>query len=796
MTVNIYCYNYNNYYNRIIKKEETIQDYGAYIYAELDVNFNYADGVNTKQVINTDLEPDYVILTDDNGNIDSRWFVIDADYKLNGQHVFTLHRDTIADNYDAVCNAPVFIEKATLEDNDPGIFNKEDMTFNQIKTNETELKDETGCAWIVGYVARNYGDGDHPAEEITFQGQAVNDYTASSIADFQSNQFDNALDKTYYKYLTDREFVLNFLQTSDQNEKQFKFIYNFNTGWRIENNPQEYNYTENVIRISVITSKINDLFNRIKNNLSTASIVSNESTFIDDITYYSDTKYNTIKNNRGKILKLETSPEEYYKINVEPIHIDASTRYSVSSGEVYQAVVSTLTASGYAYTIVDTYAGAKSMFYQRTYNDVRYTLDQFRLGSYSIDFGEYGNNRLRLKDAPYDMFCMPYGRVNLINTKVAGFGTKELDKITSLSWAQGIAQGLGSNLYDLQLVPYCPITGIICSQDLDGTPIIDLNSQRANGRYDEILSEGNVVGVVIWSTSSSGTKNIPVNISSTEPKIENECDIWRLVSPNYNGQFEFSVAKNGGISNFNVDYTYLPYNPYIHVNPTFSGLYGQDFNDARGLICGGDFSIAYLSDNWVQYQINNKNYQNSFDRQIQHMEVNNKYQRINDIINASVGTVQGGLTGATAGGMIAPGVGTAIGAGVGAVLSAGGGVGDAIIGEKMRSEAMDYTKDQFGYQLGNIQALPYGLAKNTAYNENNKIFPILEYYTCTDVEKEALRDKLRYNGMTVMRIGRINDFIRTEPSYIKGRLIRLEDVDNDFHMVNSIADELNKGVFI
>ena len=51
-----------------------------------------------------------------------------------------------------------------------------------------------------------------------------------------------------------------------------------------------------------------------------------------------------------------------------------------------------------------------------------------------------------------------------------------------------------------------------------------------------------------------------------------------------------------------------PYQPYIHLNPNFGSLYGEDFNDARGLILGGDFSIATLSNEWKNYETQNKNY--------------------------------------------------------------------------------------------------------------------------------------------------------------------------------------------
>jgi hypothetical protein len=81
-------------------------------------------------------------------------------------------------------------------------------------------------------------------------------------------------------------------------------------------------------------------------------------------------------------------------------------------------------------------------------------------------------------------------------------------------------------------------------------------------------------------------------------KLSNELDVYRLCSPNYNGLFEWSNVKNDRTDKFNIDCTLRPYNPYIHVTPVFktSGLYGQDFDDQRGLICQGDFSIPIIND--------------------------------------------------------------------------------------------------------------------------------------------------------------------------------------------------------
>ena len=58
--------------------------------------------------------------------------------------------------------------------------------------------------------------------------------------------------------------------------------------------------------------------------------------------------------------------------------------------------------------------------------------------------------------------------------------------------------------------------------------------------------------------------------------------------------------------------------------------------------------------------------------------------------------------------------------------------------------------------------------------------------------------------MTTMRIGTINEFIDNDWSYqdieskgyIKGKLIRLDTINDDYHIVNALSGELDKGVFI
>ena len=281
-------------------------------------------------------------------------------------------------------------------------------------------------------------------------------------------------------------------------------------------------------------------------------------------------------------------------------------------------------------------------------------------------------------------------------------------------------------------------------------------------------------------------------------KLSNECDLVRIVSQNYSAIFEFSPAKSGGVDGFLADCTYKPWAPYIHILPKLKGLYGDNFvsiDDARGLICGGDMSLPQLSNAWANYQLQNKTYQEMFDRQIKNMDVQNDVNRQGALAQAIVAPIVGGAAGAAAGAKIGGGYGAIAGAAIGAI---GGGVTagiDYANNIRMMEENRQYAIDMYGYNLQNIQAIPTSLTKTSALTYNTRVWPFIEYYTCTEAERKALKDKIKYNGMTVMKIGKLNEYSLGEGNFYKGQLIRL-NLKVDSHMAYEIYNELNKGVYL
>ena len=782
----IYLLKYNNYYNRIVKKEDTL---GAYLTQDClldtfeNVNFVPADGVDTTLVVKHEgPNPDYLIVADGN-DIESRWFVVESDIIRGGQYRLTLHRDVIVDSYDLVVNAPCFIEKATLSNSDPFIFNGEDMTFNQIKQSETLLKDETQSAWVVGYIPKDaFPDG------ATVTGDAILDDSADiTVAGIENWEYYQYQTTDFVGQVTEHKTtgrVRITLQNENINDVIYDKPFGIDSHGILSIDVTEPSNQDPGLNCTVGVDDGSKLVEAIKNEcpkkwdtaggklvIATRLREYKGGHSIADTLDFKSLNSQIIYDSNTKLysrIVVETS-QKSESVDITDSTIPALYQY------LDENVTRTVTSKGSSFTILGT-SNANTYKSEFTYATYRIKIEQIpQQVTATISKPEA---RYHLEDQPYDMFAMPYSDdLEIYKNGVKLFNA---NKSIATNIATQIAAATGSaNIYDVQLLPYCPVR--YCILD-DGT--FDVTTAKVDYVQDK---NKNNIGIILWATTSSFTVNIINEITSTNPKIENLTDKWRLCSPNFNGQFEFSVAMNGGVDYFNVDCTYKPFNPYIHVNPNFKRMYGQDFNDARGLICAGDFSLPQVTNAWADYQLNNKNYENIFNREIQNLQVQQKAQRIGDIASTF-----GGVFGGAAGGALA-GVGGAV---VGGLISAAGGAADIAINEKLRAEAMDYKRDMFGMQMGNIQALPSNITKTTAFTYNNKIFPILEYYTCTDEEKTALANKLKYNGMTVGRIGKISDYLtNANDQYIKGRIIRIEGVSDDFHYYKAISDEIYKGAF-
>lgn len=787
----LYFLDHNNYYDRIISIDWAL---GLYLESLIQVvegfNFNPNDGVNTEIIVNMpDSEtPNYLIVCDENGNIQSKWFIIDSNRIRGGQYKYTLHRDVISDYWNVIKQSPCLIEKCNLAADDPLIFNNEDMTFNQIKTNETLLKDKSDCAWLIAYIAK-----DATAEQL--QGtintnstldidvMAYNEW--SEFDGYQNVPFAGPANTTKYKINYSSYTIGPGYYLIDSNRNVTR-----NLAGDVQNSSLRVNLnlSEND-REAALKTGFDSI--RLKSMNSFVSAWAPDLHTQEELNRFLSLDGKYIKDNNGKI----------YLASVVKENKDKNISYAVTAGGLYNELTAGVSESktSKGSNALEGSPNANSFSLELTYSNYKLTLIEMNQYETSYNMAEQ-TNRLTTIDSEYNIIAVPYGEVVVKN--LAGNQIVKTNADLGMSFITSLQRGeTPLVVYDIQLVPYCPIQSNITEQGEITVTSTAQYSLIKHGSGNTATTEG-IIFFVPKSTFSSYIFEgfISKARSNIQRKINNECDKWRLTSPNYANYFDFSAEKNNGVFAYKVDCTYKPYSPYIHICPLFNGLlYGEDFNDPRGLVCGGDFSLTQVSDAWQTYQLQNKNYQQTFDRQIQNMEVNNKYQRITDITTAVAGTVQG----ATAGAMMGGGWGAAIGG----VVSGVAGAADVGINEALRNEALDYSKDLFGYNLGNIQAIPLTLTKVSAFNANNKIFPVLEYYTCTDREKQALANKLAYNGMTTMVIDTIennlgndweytiNNKIITSKNYIKAKPIRL-DLYDDFHVANTIAKELDMGFYI
>ena len=217
----------------------------------------------------------------------------------------------------------------------------------------------------------------------------------------------------------------------------------------------------------------------------------------------------------------------------------------------------------------------------------------------------------------------------------------------------------------------------------------------------------------------------------------------------------------------------------------------------RGLICQGDFSLPIVNDQWQTYEYQNKNYQNIFNRQIENLDFNFEQERIKGAFGAAAGAVVGGIGGGIAGGKTAGPYGAAAGAAIGTVASGVGGIIDYSMLTAKQEEQRSYLVDNYKYQLGNVKALSYSINKVTPLTNNNKIWPFIEIYDCTETEKDMLYKKLKYTSFTIEKIDKLSNYGETGVlHFFQATPILLENADMPTHELQELARELEKGVYI
>ena len=809
---------YNAYYNRFLKFEDSLQDYldnsEGSDYLIKNVNFNPADGLNTIHIAGNgeldnrldfrDYSFTYALLieynpalttreeiyADEDTHILSKWFILQNDRTRGGQYRLSLRRDVLVDYRKQIIKSPIFVEKGMIEDiENPLLLNNEDVKVNQIKKEEILLTDKTDCAWLVIYLKKdvlgNTGIGPNEDGLIPVNAPDSGNYYESintPITAWQYYQYGSQ----DYKFVEKIDFITYFKYLSGWGSKKYTLDTNGNSSL------EKYDYYVGNLSIGGIGSK-SDFDNAYKPLLTTMKNYA--------ISELGCKMTNPLLEYDGKIIK--DSDGKYWEIKVlqngtgketDDVTVSACPNLKATMTSAWRAATNQPSAepNNNAFDAKVYYTNFRLAFTERT--DITTTIN---VGAYT---------GAGTKDSPlFDAIAIPYGKIQF-------WGQGGLINITenaerALMVASSLCRILTSEyVLDFQLLPYCPVQTLISDSVEHRISIRIANDScifgSSGGDYTDAFLVCDSANFSFYIEKKIEISNNFDVSSAFKMKFLNDCTLLRLCSPNYNGLFEMNLAKNGGkIRSFNIDMTLRPFNPYIHVNPDFNYLYGQDFNDVRGLVCNGDFSLGIINDAWNVYEIQNKNYQSIFDRQIQNLDVNNAIARQEAGWGIAAGVISGAASGAAGGAIVGGGWGALAGAVIGAGTSAVGGALDWQNLQKRQEETRNYAIDNYNLQLGNVRALPYSITKTSALTYNNKLFPFIEIYTCSEKEEEAYYNKLWWNGMTVGVIDSMQNYESLRwANYFRGKLIALygEEGSNavENRIIEAINYELAKGVFI
>lgn len=829
MSYKIYLTTENNYNNRTLKHWDRTDPDNITDYFEItNFNFNFNDSVNTELVVNfpeiqvqenlPQFNYAYYISTEgeEHETIISRWFIISQQQTRFNQIVYTLRRDVLVDFKDTVEQGLFNIDRAKLSDSNKLIYNSEGFSFNQIKKSQHILSDKSKVPWLCLFYSDQTKtdtgtsstttldkDGNITSTSVATSTNTSSTYPNSFFNTYHSvastEDYDVSIDMTYDEFVSTYSIGKAVFKSIDLSYLQYPVIYSIN-------NPKHISFSLNVetglCSYFEETSSNYDLettdtfYSALKNKYQTINISENTKSAI----------YNLIKSKLPKVVE-NNKTEDILQYNDKVIRF--------SDGTVKKLTIKTIQKD----TTVELnnpnlingqlFGDNQDIFIEINHNSknsypcwTSYSYYLPYLNSVSFESGlryKISSSFKGLQDSPYKMIFMPYptGDLYIRDSQVSTC----LNAKDYLQICQSILQQGGSYIYDCQIVPFCPDPKLtFTTNDAGITQIYKYGTNEIN--YSAIQNSLGITVAYMYiydyssnsgliTTDSEGNKLSDL-FKITNVKQQNETDFLRICDCNGNNAWDFNYVKNGGVKGFYYYQTIKPYQSSITVQPVFNELYGANFEDRRGLNISSDLSITRVSDAWVSYVNSNKNYQNIFDRQIENLTTQNKYNNRNSILNSVSGALSGATSGATAGFFTTGNlVGGIVGGIAGGVASTLGGVADYNSQKKLQQETINYQTDIYNYQLDNIKAQANTISKVSGFDSLSKYYVFLEYYSCTDEEKNLFNRYIDFKGMKAGYIGPIE--------YKSGNVytavpIKLNEISENIY--NAIGNELSKGVII
>ena len=340
---------------------------------------------------------------------------------------------------------------------------------------------------------------------------------------------------------------------------------------------------------------------------------------------------------------------------------------------------------------------------------------------------------------------------------------------------------------------------------------------QANGmNLGEDLTTGRILDIqyLPFSVATTTTSNLQINSTNLTAKflnddsfsfftnltdltdINKETDTIKIVSPSRASQFLFRPYDNDGNMEFTTKVTLKPYTSVIYVRPSTQGLLMNDWDDKDCLVIEEDFSLTQVNSEWANYVYNNRNYQNAFNRQVQGREFERSWERrveeaqmkadewtARNISAQKAQTYTGNLP-------VLSGVAGAIGTAWKDEGYMQAAQMDRAYNEALYQEGLSIARDNFQYQIENIQSQPLVPSKVTTIDVKFLDGVYLEYYSTNPTEKLAIESFYMYNGN---RIDCYSNFASYYGWFVRGKIIKSNNYTQP--EIDELNRRLGMGIF-
>ena len=777
------------YYDKNLKytNRQIISNLEGLSYAEKEyVNIDSADTINGHIIyqLNVGEEIPTYIFDEENNR---RWYVSGITQLRTGKFQISLIRDIISEGNLEWKNEQAYISAGTASSINYNKYKTWGLPFTNTKISETPLIINGQPSYFVFYTN---------TQTISDTGAITeSDLKLSSTLVPSGTQFDEQLesitDYEYYAYINNGDTPTNNLLYVDSGDRTkfvlggddldyfsraYEWAYFSVDGSGALKNISNYTlYQESSIpeNVSVAIShkqgsSIMTLINNFSGELGQLAsnlhedLIQREANKFGAKQIISNAKYYSINDDVGKIF-LDKTTSKLYKLNKKVISRGSDLSMLLNNDVLSQNFLSGLRTITGGNVFISPSGGNRGFVFVNLQDDIRLIYYFTEIESVTTFDFTFTSNVLKL----------PKSAVRCVNISSAGSGIEDAELGQALMQMSANAANLNNDtgqIIDIQYLPFSVATQKNENININNTSLV---AQFLN--LDDYY----------FSVSQEPLSN-----------MNKETDTIKLVSPSRATQFMWSPYNNDGNMNFNIKATIRPFSTVIYIRPQTTGLLMYNYDDKNCLIIEEDFSLTQLSSEWSQYVRQNRNYNNTFNREIQGREVERSWERRIEQAQAksdewTARNISAQKAQAYTGNLpILSSIAGAIGTAWKDSAYMEAAQLDREYNEAMYQESLSLAKDMFNYQLDNIKSQPTIPSKITTIDCKFLGYVYIEYYSTNPTEKQAIENYYYYNGNRIDDYGTFNDYWG---NFVRGKIIIAKNYTQP--ELNELNRRLQAGIF-